>query len=197
MREIMKEKMKIIVIGGSAGSFPVVQKILSSIPDNFPFPLLFCLHRLKEFRNGFVESLNRGSAVRIMEPLDKTTIEPGVAYLSPANYHMLVEPGYKIALSTEPDINYSRPSLDLTFMTAGYAARNNMIGIILSGANSDGARGLFSAYRNGAYTIVQSPDNASFRTMPNEVFKYFTPHEVLTDMEISGFIHKLKNECHD
>ena len=190
----MEGKFKIVVIGGSAGSFPVVQKILSSITEDFPFPLIFCLHRLKEFRNGFAESLNRGSAIPVMEPLDKTIIEPGVAYLSPANYHMLIEPGYKIALSTEPDINYSRPSLDLTFMTAGYAAGKDMIGIILSGANSDGAEGLYSAYKNGAFTVVQNPDNANFTTMPKEVFKYFTPHKVLTDIEISDFINSLKYE---
>jgi len=190
----VENNFKIIVIGGSAGSFSIVQKILSSLPGDFPFPLILCLHRLKEFRNGFAESLNLASSIPVLEPLDKTQIEPGTAYLSPSNYHMLVEPGYKIALSTDADHNFSRPSIDLTFMTAGYSAGKNMVGIILSGANTDGAQGLYIAFKNGAYTVVQNPENAGFRTMPEDTLKYFTPHKILTDKEIIEFINSLKYE---
>jgi two-component system chemotaxis response regulator CheB len=71
-----------------------------------------------------------------------------------------------------------------------------MVGIILSGTNSDGAKGLYSAFKNGAYTIIQKPDNAQFMTMPSEVLRYFTPHEILTDEEIMNFINSLKDNIY-
>jgi two-component system chemotaxis response regulator CheB len=190
----MTDNIKIVIIGGSAGSYNVVKRILSSIPKNFQLPVVLCLHRLKDVRNGFCESLNFGSKIPVIEPCDKEQIRKGFAYLSPANYHMLIEPGHYIALSTEADVNYSRPSIDLTFETAGYSYRAKMAGIILSGTNSDGAKGLFKAFNNGAYTVIQDPGNAQFNTMPNEALKYFNPHEVLTDDGIIRFIQTLNNK---
>lgn len=187
----MIKDIKIIVIGGSAGSFNTVRKVLSSIGKDFPLPIILCLHRLKDIRSGFVESLNISSNLMVVEPLDKDPIKPGFAYLSPSNYHLLIENAQNFALSTEPDINYSRPSLDITFETAGNSFRDKMAGIILSGANTDGSKGLFSAFKNGAYTIIQKPENAQFNIMPGEAIKYFTPHKILTDDEIVVFINSL------
>jgi len=186
------EDIRIVVIGGSAGSYNVVRKILSSISETFPLPIILCLHRLKDTRNGFVESLNLVSKVPVIEPHDKDLLKAGFIYLNPSNYHMLIEPTRTVALSTESDINYCRPSIDLTFETAGYTFKNNMAGIILSGANSDGAKGIFSAFKNGAYTLVQDPSNAQFNTMPEEVLKHFKPHKILSDEDIVGFIDSLK-----
>jgi two-component system chemotaxis response regulator CheB len=183
--------IKIVVIGGSAGSFNTVRKVLSSIGKDFPLPIILCLHRLKDIRSGFVESLNISSKLLVIEPLDKDPIKAGYAYLSPSNYHLLIENAQYFALSTESDINYSRPSLDITFETAGNSFRDKMAGIILSGANTDGSKGLYSAFKNGAYTIIQNPENAQFSTMPEEVLKYFTPHKILTDDEIVDFINSL------
>jgi len=90
---------KAVVIGGSAGSFQVITKILSSLPKNFPLPVLLSLHRLKHVRSGFVEALSIKSTIPIVEPYDKETIKPGKGYLAPANYHMYVELGNKISLS--------------------------------------------------------------------------------------------------
>jgi two-component system chemotaxis response regulator CheB len=188
----MTEDIKVIIIGGSAGSYNVVKKILSSIPEGFSLPIILCLHRLKDIRNGFVESLNLNSNIPVKEPLDKDPVKAGFAYLSPANYHLLIEPGHSFALSTESKINYSRPSLDITFETAGYSFRGKMAGIVLSGTNTDGAKGLFSAFKNGAFTITQNPENAQFSTMPGEVLKYFSPHKILTDEGITDFINSLK-----
>jgi two-component system, chemotaxis family, protein-glutamate methylesterase/glutaminase len=188
----MIENIKILLIGGSAGSYNVIKMILSSIPGDFPLPIILCLHRLKDVRSGFVESLNLCSKITVKEPLDKDPIKPGFVYLSPANYHLLIEPGHSFALSTEPDINYSRPSIDLAFETAAYSFREKMAGLILSGANTDGAKGLCNAFKSGAFTIIQNPRNAQFNTMPDGALKYFTPHKILTDEEICVFINSLK-----
>ena len=192
----MPENIKTIVIGGSAGSFNVVRKILAALPSGFQLPVFLCLHRLRDVRNGFAESLNLISRMPVIEPLDKTPVEPGYVYLSPANYHMLVEPSNSIALSIEPEVNYSRPSIDMTFMTSSFTYGKHMAGILLSGTNSDGAKGLHYAYMKGSLTLIQDPVTAQFGTMPGEALKYFKPHMILAEDEIITFIINLKNNIY-
>lgn len=186
----------VIVIGGSAGSYNIVRKILSSLPVNFSVPIVMCLHRLKEFRSGFAESLNINSVLPVKEAQDKECLRPGTVYLSPANYHLMIEPDYTLALSTEDVVNYSRPSIDIIFESAGYSLKRKMAGILLSGTNTDGARGLFSAFRQGAVTAIQNPEEAQFGIMPNEVLSYFKPHFILGDSEITQFINSLNTNSH-
>lgn len=162
---------KAIVIGGSAGSFQVITKILNSLPENFRYPVFLCLHRLKHVRSGFVETLSLRSTIKIIEPFDKEQIRAGKAYLAPANYHMYIEIGNTIALSTEEVVNHSRPSIDLSFITAAKSYRNKLLGIILSGANKDGAFGLKRIKDNGGTAIVQSPEECEVKTMPESALK--------------------------
>lgn len=191
-----QREIKVIVIGGSAGSYNVVRSILSSIPADFSLPLVMCLHRLRDVRSGFAESLNISSNLPVREAQDKDLLQPGQVYLSPANYHLYIEPDKSIALSTQEEIHYSRPSIDLTFETSGFSLGSAMAGILLSGTNRDGAKGLFSAFRKGAYTVVQDPANAQFGIMPAEALTYFKPHRILTDNEISEFINSLNGNVY-
>ncbi len=184
---------KAIVIGGSAGSFTIIRRILSSLPKEFSPPIIMCFHRLKDQRNGFVESLETGSSLKIQEPLDKSKIVLGNAYLAPANYHLLVEPSQTFALSIGEEVNFSRPSLDLTFETAGAVYRDRMVGIILSGANTDGADGLYYAHKKGAYTIIQDPDEATFGNMPLGVLSRFDPDRVFKVEEIIDFLCSIED----
>ena len=156
---------KAIIIGGSAGSFQVVTKIIASLPANFPLPIILCLHRLKHVRSGFVEALSIKANMPIVEPNDKDAIKSGKIYLAPANYHLYIELGNKFALSTEKSVNHSRPSIDLSFFSASYNYKRKLIGIILSGANKDGAMGLKSVNDNGGLTIVQDPKECQVPTM--------------------------------
>lgn len=133
---------KAIVIGGSAGSFQVVTRILNSLSPALSMPVFLSLHRLKHVRSGFLEALMMKSKIPVIEPGDKEQIKPGKAYLAPANYHMYIELGNRIALSTEEPVHHSRPAIDLSFQTAANVYRDKLIGIILSGANQDGAIGL-------------------------------------------------------
>jgi len=187
----MKDKCKIIVIGGSAGSFNIVRKILSNLPEDYPIPIVMCLHRLKEYRNGFVESLNFVSRLRVSEPFDKDPVKSGCAYLSPANYHLLVENTRTFALSTEEEVNFSRPSLDLTFETVARSYREHVTAILLSGANRDGAEGIHFCHRQGAFTIIQDPEEALFRTMPQEALRLFKPDKILKTEEIINYLNVL------
>lgn len=163
---IDKTQYKAIIIGGSAGSFQVITKILSEINPDLELPIFMALHRLKHVRNGFVEALSIKSKKTIVEPNDKETIKKGIVYLAPANYHMNLELGNKIALSTEEMVNNSRPSIDITFDSASYLYKNRAIGIILSGANKDGAWGLKKLKDRGGFTIIQDPKECTIDTMP-------------------------------
>ena len=183
---------KAILIGGSAGSFQVVTKILNSIPVNYHLPVLFCLHRLKYVRSGFVEALSLKSKVQIIEPTDKEQIKPGKAYLAPANYHMYIELTNRIALSTEEVINHSRPSIDLAFITAATAYRNKLIGIILSGANRDGAYGLKKVKDLGGLTIVQDPKTCEVKTMTEASLQMTNVDHVFNVDQIIKFIMRIK-----
>lgn len=140
----LNNSYKAIVIGGSAGSFQGVVKILSRLPEKFPLPIILCLHRLKHVRHGFVEALSIKSVIQVTEPYDKESIKKGGVYLAPANYHMSVELGHNFALSTEEMVNNSRPAIDITLGSCAYVYKEKLIGILLSGANRDGAVGMKS-----------------------------------------------------
>lgn len=185
-------KYKAVIIGGSAGSFQVVTKILSSLSDKFPMPVLLCLHRLKHVRSGFVEALSLKSNIPIEEPNDKDQLKPGRAYLAPANYHMYVELANRIALSTDASVNHSRPSIDLSFITAANAYRDRLIGIILSGANRDGAQGLKSVSTKGGLTIVQNPVECEVKTMTESAMQLTEVDHVFMTEEIVNFLSKIK-----
>ncbi len=157
---------KAVVIGGSAGSFQGIIKILSNIPNDFDLPIILCLHRLKHVRNGFMEALSIKSTKPVEEPFDKESIKKGKVYLAPANYHMSVELGNTFSLSTEEMINNSRPGIDITLETCAYVFREKLIGILLSGANKDGAQGMKKIKDRGGLTIVQDPADCMIATMP-------------------------------
>ncbi len=183
-----------IIIGGSAGSFQIITKILSSLPTNFKYPVFLCLHRLKHVRSGFIEALEIKSKLPIVEPEDKTIIKKGVVYLAPSNYHMYIDYTQRFSLSTEPAVNYSRPSIDLSFFSASASYREKLVGIILSGANKDGAKGIESVKKLGGLTIVQDPKEAQIKTMPNSAIELIKPDYVLTTDKICKFLNELNKK---
>jgi len=187
----MKE-VRAVMIGGSAGSFQVVTKILANIPADFSLPVFMCLHRLKHVRSGFVEALSIKSKLPVVEPFDKEVIRPGRIYLAPANYHMYIEADKRFSLSTEEPVNHSRPSIDLSFFTASYAYKTKLVGIILSGANKDGAQGLKCVKDNGGLTIVQDPNEAQVETMPISSMAVTKVDHVYSTDQIIAFLKKLK-----
>lgn len=185
-------KIKHIIIGGSAGSFKIVSEIVGALPKNYPFSVIFILHRLRHIKKGFAEALSTKSEMQITEPFDKDFIELGKIYIAPANYHLFLEPNKTFALSVEEPVNHSRPSIDLSFSTAGKSLKSDILGILLSGANKDGAIGLRHIKENGGYTIVQKPEDAVVRTMPDAALKEISPDKILTSKEIIDFLINLK-----
>ncbi|MBY0425484.1 MAG: chemotaxis protein CheB [Cytophagales bacterium] len=184
-----KEKYKAVVIGGSAGSFQVITKILAELNPSFELPIIMCLHRLKHIRHGFVEALSIKSKKPIVEPEDKESIKKGMVYLAPSNYHLSVELGNKFSLSTEEMVNNSRPAIDITIDTASYAYKDKIIGIILSGANKDGALGMKRLKDRGGYAIVQDPKECTIDTMTTGTLNITKVDQVLKTDEIIKFLN--------
>jgi two-component system chemotaxis response regulator CheB len=187
----LNRRYKVIVIGGSAGSFSVLANILSKIPKDFTIPIVICCHRLKHVRSGFIEALEIKSVKKVVEPDDKESIKKGKVYVAPANYHLAFEIGNTFALSTEEMVNNSRPALDITFETAAYVFREKMVGILLTGANKDGALGMKSVKEAGGLTIVQEPSECTIDTMPKAAMAATKIDYVMKVEEIVKFLNSI------
>ena len=189
----MTDLKRHIIIGGSAGSFQTVVKITENIKNDFPFAVFLILHRLKSVKTGFVEALSTKNKIKLIEPFDKEMIVPGTVYLAPSNYHLYIEYDSSISLSTEETVNHSRPSIDIAFSSAASSLGERAIGILLSGANADGAQGLFELHKAGGMTIIQSPSNAQIPTMPQAALNLFKPDKIYSSEAIINFVLNLIN----
>lgn len=190
----LHNKFKAVVIGGSAGSFQGIVRILSALPDNFELPIIMCLHRLKHVRNGFVEALSLKSIPEVVEPYDKQPVKKGKVYLAPANYHLSVELGNYFSLSTEEMVNNSRPAIDITLQSASYVYKDKLIGILLSGANRDGGLGMKYIKDKGGMTIVQDPTECMIDTMPKAALQQAQIDHVLSIDQIVKFFESLNQQ---
>ena len=190
MKEL-PENIEAIVIGGSAGSFPVIRTILEALPSDFNPPIFLSLHRLKNVRHGFKEALSIKSDVKVIEPTDKYKIKNNEILLAPSNYHMYIDLNKSISLSTEETINNSRPSIDLTFDSASYVYKTKLLAILLSGANKDGAQGMYYSKKRGAYTVVQDPKECVIDTMTKSALSLTEVDEILTVNKIKKLILSL------
>lgn len=187
----LHNRYKAIVIGGSAGSFQGISRILSGLPEQFPLPIIMCLHRLKHVRNGFMEALSIKSIKPVVEPYDKESVKRGKIYLAPANYHMSIELGHTFSLSTECMVNNSRPSIDIALESASYVYREKLIGVLLSGANRDGALGMRNVEQKGGLTVVQDPAECMIDTMPSAALASAEIDYVLRIDDIITFLNQL------
>jgi two-component system chemotaxis response regulator CheB len=158
--------------------------ILSELPANFQLPIAVVQHRTRDTGDSLRATFQLASNLELEEPDDKTRIRPGRVYLAPPNYHLLVEKGH-FALSTDPPVEYSRPSIDVLFESAALAYGPGLIGVVLTGANRDGARGASAIKECGGYLIVQDPLTAESRTMPEAALAMAQVDRVLALEEIA------------
>jgi two-component system chemotaxis response regulator CheB len=163
--ESLKGRIEAIVIGASAGGVEALGLILPALPAKFRPSLLIVLHLPRERPSLLVEIYEKRCALPIREADDKEPIEPGTVYFAPPDYHMLVERNRQIALSTEEPVHFSRPSVDVLFESAADVYGSRLLGVILTGANEDGAAGLHAIHRAGGVTVVQQPDSAKVPLM--------------------------------
>jgi two-component system chemotaxis response regulator CheB len=172
--------MKIISIGGSAGSFNSLLTILKGLDKNMQIPIVIILHRLKNADSSLEKHLQFHSHYKVKEAEDKEEVKKGFLYTVPANYHLLLEENLRFSLDTSELINHSRPSIDVTFESFSIVLKEKCIGILLSGSNQDGAKGLKLIAENGGKTIVQNCNETEFDVMPKAAIQIYKHHEVLT-----------------
>lgn len=183
-----------IVIGASAGGMHTINKLLMGLPSDFAIPIIIVQHISPNSDNYLVEFLNKNTKLIVKEADEKEIILKGFIYLSPPNYHILIEEDFSISLSADEKVNYSRPSIDVLFFSASDAYKNKLIGIILTGANNDGAKGLEEIKRNGGLTIVQDITEAETPAMPKAAAKLTNPDYVLKISEIAKMLSKISSE---
>ena len=160
-----------VVIGSSWGGLKALSIILSALPENFNVPILVVQHQHKNSEGLLTGILKQRTKLEVLEGEEKELIEPGCIYLAPAGYHMLIEPDRTISLSSDELINYSRPSVDVLFESAVEVYRDKIIGVVLTGANSDGAEGIKKIKKFGGLAIVQDPKTAEADVMPKAAIK--------------------------
>lgn len=156
-----------VVIGASAGAVQALLALLPALPASFPLPILVVVHVPSDRDNVLVPLLQAKCRLTVKEAEDKEPIAGGVIYFAPSDYHLLVEADRTLALSTDEPINYSRPSIDVLFESAADACGEGLVGIILTGANHDGAAGLKAIVDAGGVAIVQDSEEAYATAMPN------------------------------
>lgn len=181
---------RIVVVGASLGGAKVIGQILSAIPRDFPVPIAIVQHRGKGNYDGLQRGLQRNCILPVLEPEDKEPISPGHVFLAPADYHLLVE-GDRFALSTEAPVLYARPSIDVLFETAADAFLGDVIGIVLTGASQDGARGAARIKALGGTVLVQDPATAESSVMPAAAIEFTSVNKVLAPVEIGTFLLQL------
>lgn len=187
----MNKGNKILLLGGSAGGFGVILNLLKSIPKNFQIPILVIVHRNPKFESNFEQVLKKNYALQIKSAEDKEQIQGGKVYFAPPGYHLLIEPDFKLALDNSEPVQFSRPSIDVTFESASEVYKENCIAILFSGANQDGAKGLLAIKNRGGICIVQHPDSAEVPTMPQAAIDLHAQHHIYTTEEIAKYIDQL------
>jgi two-component system chemotaxis response regulator CheB len=155
----------LVVVGTSWGGLSALRKLVSGLPDSFQMAVTLVQHRHKDSDHLLRALLQEGSSLEVCEVEDKMPLEHGHVYVAPPDYHTLVERGH-FSLSTEAPVRYSRPSIDVTFSSAADAYAHRTVGIVLTGANADGADGLRRISDRGGLAIVQDPSTAESRMMP-------------------------------
>jgi two-component system chemotaxis response regulator CheB len=155
------------VIGASAGAVQALQAILPPLPPDYGLPVLVVVHVPPDRSNVLLPLFQTKCRIAVKEAEDKERAVGGVIYFAPSDYHLLVEADGALALSTDEPVNYSRPSIDVLFESAADAYGPGLIGVILTGANNDGAAGLRAVMDAGGVAIVEDPADAYASVMPN------------------------------
>lgn len=155
-----------VVIGASAGGVQALSRVLPALPADLPVPVLVVVHVPPRRDNALVDLFAGKCRIPVKEAEDKEPLVPGTIYFAPPDYHLLVEAGGTLALSSDEPVNHSRPAIDVLFESAADAFGAGLAGIVLTGANSDGAEGLRAICAAGGQGIVQDPLSAEVATMP-------------------------------
>jgi two-component system chemotaxis response regulator CheB len=189
--EALQGRIDAIVIGASAGGVEALSVLLPALPAGLRASLFIVLHLPRERPSLLAEIFASKCALQVREAEDKMRVEPGTVYFAPPDYHLLLDEGPQLALSIDELVHFSRPSIDVLFESAADIYAERLMGIILTGANEDGAAGLAAIHRTGGVTIVQEPDSAQAPLMALSALKRTPADFVLPLEEIAGLLGAL------
>ena len=168
-----------------------LKMFLSSLNKGFDIPIIIVQHTSPHSDSAWITLLNKGNCLKIKEADEKERIEDRTIYIAPPNYHLLVEKDRTFSLSVDERVNYARPSIDVLFETAADAYKDGLIGVILTGSNSDGTNGLKRIKEKGGLTIVQDPITAESRYMPDSAIAAMQVDHILSLENIAGLLSKI------
>jgi len=177
-----------IVIGVSAGGLHALIHILEDLLPDFPIPIIVVQHRGKDYKELLEQVLQTKCLLKVKQADEKEKIEAGYIYTAPANYHLLIELDKTFSLTSDVYVKYSRPSINLLFETAAEVYKKDVLGIILTGASSDGSEGLLEIKRNGGYTIAQNPESAEYPYMPQSAIAIGAVEIILSLDDIKHYL---------
>jgi two-component system chemotaxis response regulator CheB len=180
-----------IVIGTSAGGVEALSVLLPALPSGLQAAVMVVVHLPRERRSLLAEIFSARCALPVQEAQDKEPARPGTVYFAPADYHLLVDAGPSLALSVDEPVHYSRPSIDVLFESAADVYGPRLMGIVLTGANQDGAHGLATIHRLGGCTVVQQPEGAYASLMPESAIKLSPVDHVLPLDDIAALLRTL------
>ncbi|HEY9227202.1 MAG TPA: chemotaxis protein CheB [Gemmatimonadaceae bacterium] len=181
---------EIVVAGTSWGGLNALRELLGGLPRAFALPLVVVQHRHRQSNELLTNFLQDRTGLPVTEVEDKSPIVPGGVHIAPPDYHLLIEPGF-FSLSTDEPVRYSRPSIDVTFASAADAYGDRTVGVVLTGANDDGARGLKRISDRGGLAVVQLPSTAESPAMPAAAIRAVSGARVLPVLEIAQLLATL------
>ena len=187
----MSRKFKAAVIGVSAGGIKTLNIILEGLPRDYPIPIIIVMHRHAESDSALEKHFDDLLKLSVHQAGDKDPIKNGTVYFAPPNYHLMIEENHTFSLTIDSPVHYARPSIDILFETAAEFYGGELLGIILTGANSDGALGIKAVKHQGGFTIVQNPDSAEYPDMPNAAINTIKPDLILSPQEIGDYLGKI------
>jgi two-component system chemotaxis response regulator CheB len=179
-----------IVVGASAGALEALSVILPALPDNYRLPVLVVVHVPPDKRSVLADLFRQKCRVEVVEAEDKQPIERGNVYFAPPDYHLLVEKTRTLALSSDEPVLFSRPSIDVLFESAADAFGQTLVGIVLTGANQDGASGVKAIIDAGGAVFAQCPRDAFAAAMPEAAIAARAGVNVLSLAEIAAMLQE-------
>ena len=183
--------MRVVVIGGSAGSIDALRQLLEPIPAGLDAAFVTVVHLPPKPPSLLASVLSAYTAMPVHEALDKMPLRPGAVTVAPPDYHVLVEPDFTVSLSRDREVHYSRPAIDTLFESAAEAFGALAIGVLLTGSNEDGAVGLSALHAAGASTAVQDPKTAFAPEMPSGALRRCRPDLVADPRSIGRWLATL------
>ncbi len=184
-------KYEAVVIGVSCGGLAALTQIFASLPADYPLPILVVQHLHPSQNEDFFSNLNEHCLLTVKAADEKEAVTRGNIYFAPPNYHLLVEKDQTLSLSVDERVNFSRPSVDVLFESAAAVFGSRLVGVVLTGANADGAVGLRMIKERGGLTVVQDPDSALADYMPRAAMAAVTVDHLLALVEIGPFLAEL------